>query len=498
MANIPINLTYPNNDKFDVETHLTRINLDRERELDLLNDNGFIISDSQGIKKDLKDPDGIFSSRYGQGLGDLNPFADRYKCDCGHTTSRINNGMTCKICGTKVRYVDDNFKLFGWKVLKNYYIIHPNLYKTIEFLIGKDFINIINFEKKISEDGHVQSEAVDKPVNQPYYGIGLREFKERFDEIMNFYLAKNPGKIEYYNDLMENKDKIFTQSVPFFTTHLRPYEIDRDSFYFEDSNAKYTVINKLISQLNDNETKGSKEPRPVDSLLFDLQKKYMELYTDIEQILSGKKGVIRSLFGGRYNFTSRNVIVAGPHLRIDEITLPYKCLIVLLEQSIINILSKSYSLSYNDAYNMWYKAHIKEDETIKKIIMSIIKSKPRGLEIIINRNPTIQYGGILQMFCVGMTDTYTMAVPLQVLDMLAADFDGDVLNILYIINKEFFERAYAIFNPRNSMYISRNDGRFNNSVNHQKDTIINSNTLIRMGRKYYTSEELQAIQKIIH
>ena len=34
---------------------------------------------------------------------------------------------------------------------------------------------------------------------------------------------------------------------------------------------------------------------------------------------------------------------------------------------------------------------------------------------------TIAYGGILQMFCIGFTETYTMAVPLQVLKSLAAD-----------------------------------------------------------------------------
>lgn len=40
------------------------------------------------------------------------------------------------------------------------------------------------------------------------------------------------------------------------------------------------------------------------------------------------------------------------------------------------------------------------------------------------KNLTIAYGGILQMFCVGFTETYTMAVPLQVLKMLAADEIG--------------------------------------------------------------------------
>ena len=77
-----------------------------------------------------------------------------------------------------------------------------------------------------------------------------------------------------------------------------------------------------------------------------------------------------------------------------------------------------------------------------------------------------------------------------------ADFDGDVLNILLIINKAFYERAYQIFNPRNAMYISRNDGKFNNAVNHQRDTIINTNTLLRMGRCMYTNEMLNRLNRI--
>lgn len=75
--------------------------------------------------------------------------------------------------------------------------------------------------------------------------------------------------------------------------------------------------------------------------------------------------------------------------------------------------------------------------------------------------------------------------------------DGDVLNILYIINKAFKERAIQIFNPRNTMYISRNDGMFNNDVNHQKDTLINANTFIDMGRDNYTQEELAMIENLV-
>lgn len=73
---------------------------------------------------------------------------------------------------------------------------------------------------------------------------------------------------------------------------------------------------------------------------------------------------------------------------------------------------------------------------------------------------------------------------------------GDVLNLLYIINKDFFQRSYEVFNPRNNQYISHNDGMFNNAVNQQRDTLINANTLVDLGRRNYTPEEYQAIMNV--
>lgn len=71
---------------------------------------------------------------------------------------------------------------------------------------------------------------------------------------------------------------------------------------------------------------------------------------------------------------------------------------------------------------------------------------------------------------------------------------GDTLNILLIINKEFQTAAENVFNPRNSMYISKNDGMFNNSYNHKRDTIINMNTLVQLSRSKYTPQQLASIK----
>ena len=73
---------------------------------------------------------------------------------------------------------------------------------------------------------------------------------------------------------------------------------------------------------------------------------------------------------------------------------------------------------------------------------------------------------------------------------------GDTLNIWYIINQEFFMAANRVFNPRNSMYISRNDGLFDNRLNHQRDVIINSNTFVSLGRHLYTREQIAQLEKL--
>jgi len=512
MGNFNVNLSYPFSPDFYYETRLKRINLDERRKQSIISGKGFIISNPQStLKKDMKDPNSIFSSKFGQTLQDVNPFGDRYKCECGYLTSRINHDIECPICHKKVKYIDDDFGIFGWIVLKDpYYIIHPNLYKSMEYLIGggkfdgkngSRLDNILKPVEQKDEDGHTIGigglpNGKQIPADQPFYGIGILEFKERFEEIMDYYLKKNPNKKDYYDDIIENKDNIFTQSVPVYTTHLRPFKIDGVSFHFEGVNAIYNMISKLSSYINKDDLKMFRKKKTKNQLLYDMHIKYLKLYGELEEVLAGKKGTLRSVFGGRYNFSSRNVIVPNETLRIDEVTMPYAAMVELLQQTIINILHKTYNITYNDAYNIWAKAQLVRDDRVWQIIEGLIKDSGRGIPVIINRNPTIQYGSLLQMYVVGITDTYTLALPLQILPLIAGDFDGDVLNVLYIINESFKQQAIKILNPRNAMYISRNDGKMNPDVNHTKDLLINANALIRLGRTNYTQEQVDRIRQL--
>lgn len=402
MGEINVNYSYPYNPNYDYMATMERINLDEEKNSDLYRSKGFIISSpKKSIKKDIKDPDGMYSTRYGQKLEDLNPFMDRYKCTCGKLRSRINNGIICKNCGDPVRKVGDDYSYFGWKILKQYHIIHPNIYKSLEFFFGpgqksdKDkrskLYNILNFAGRIDIDGH-ELPVEETPPDQPYYGLGMIDFYDKFDEIMDYYLVKYPKKQEYYDDIMANRDKVFIQSIPFFTTHLRPSDITDNTLFYEPINGMYNMINKYVHEINKDKTKMDRKKKLKNDLLFNLQIKYMELYAEIEAILSGKKGKLRSLVGGRFNFSSRAIIVQDPSLRIDQVTLPYTELVITQQQKIINVLHKTYNISYNEAYKIWERAKVKKDERVAEIINALIRSTPEGLPILLNRNPTISYG----------------------------------------------------------------------------------------------------------
>ena len=387
-------------------------------------------------------------------------------------------------------------------VLKDkYHVIHPSLFMALSKFIDNDtFMNIIKFGMEVDKDGKVVDR--EKPAkHEPFFGIGMMGFYDRFEEIMEYYRekGKSPAKQEYYQMLMEaGKNKIFTHSIPVYTTLLRPYRVEGGDLHYEGTNAIFKILASLTAQVNNDNIRLEQKEIIQNDLLFDIQMKIKALFDEINKILSGKKGSIRQLFGGRFNFTSRSVIVPLSDVKIDEIRLSYQCLCGLLQQVIINILKRSYNMSYNNAYEYLDEHRKERDPIIESIINGLIESAKkagmRGLPMLINRNPTINFGGIVGVYCTGISSGYTMGISLQIISGLAADFDGDTLNILYIINKDFCEALMATFNPRNNFMISKNDGMFDPLVNHKRDTIINANTMIRLGRDYYNDEQLEKIK----
>lgn len=131
----------------------------------------------------------------------------------------------------------------------------------------------------------------------------MMEFKERFDEIMAYYIKQKPAKMPYYEDLMNNKSLVFIQSIPVFTTHLRPFRVDGNNLYFEEANESYQNLSKLAATCNKREMQMQmRAKRPKNDILWLMQQEYNKLEKNMEESLAKKKGQVRSLFGGRLNW----------------------------------------------------------------------------------------------------------------------------------------------------------------------------------------------------
>lgn len=86
-------------------------------------------------------------------------------------------------------------------------------------------------------------------------------------------------------------------------------------------------------------------------------------------------------------------------------------------------------MKYNDAYKLLHESMHVENPIIRQIIEGIIKSHDRGIPLLINRNPTINYGGIISVYCVKISHGFTMSISLPILEGLAADFDRTSVRI---------------------------------------------------------------------
>ena len=156
----------------------------------------------------------------------------------------------------------------------------------------------------------------------------------------------------------------------------------------------YNIINNQAYRINLDKNRMQRSPKAKNQKLYKLQEKIMELHDEVINICNGKKGQLRSLVAGRYNFSSRAVIAQNPQLRIDQVTLPYTMLCIMLQPRIINTLNRMYNMSYSEANNICQRALANKDDRVAEIIDTIIRSDPsgEGIPVIINRNPTISYG----------------------------------------------------------------------------------------------------------
>lgn len=291
-----------------------RLDLEYECGKDIMNGNGFLISEMpySDMDKTVRNLDGPRSPRFGTTYGDTNEFMDRYHCECRHLVGKAFEGDICPRCHTKVEYTDVNIMYTGWLNFSPYKVINPLQYIRLQNALGKKFL-----EPLISNDNMITSSGVMRRYNEEvqvkkqkvlYHNIGLQAFYEKYEEIMEYFKTKRKNKADVIDRLIYEKDLVWTSKIPVYSTALRQQGITAESFYFQASDREINPITAITRALK------KANPIEVPLYLYQAQQRVNELWGLTFQLIDTKHGWIRSnVVGGEFNYSGFESLGRSSH-----------------------------------------------------------------------------------------------------------------------------------------------------------------------------------------
>lgn len=460
-------------DRIIKSERLVKLNLDAVAEEGLgPTGKDFLVTNPIAIDKDgNKTDDGIFSPKFGYSqFDDCSDNDSAYRCLCGKLSGAIFLGEACEECGTAVQFMDADLTIRGWIPLDEYVIINPSMYTHLVSLIRKaeleEILKINSF--KMNVDGNIKSDIDPK---KPYHNIGIMNFYNKIDEILDFYYALHPNAVAHYYILKENIDAIFTHYIPVYSAILRPMIANNEKVRSFKANKIYgTIMNHY--QLISTEKQNMFAVLPA---LHEIQEEVNDLYDQMIETYSGKEGLLRGMFAGmRVDMSGRATIVPGPDLYPNQIDIPYRMAVVFLELELIFLLCLLDGITESDAYQIVNSALRVYNPRVQTLVQNICDKSVTKVHMLINRQPTLSDRNIrlMQVRKIG-TDINDLSVrlPASILSGANADHDGDSLSFTPVkderLIKTFEQTLSPVFN-----YISRTDGRYSPKMNYIKDYAI--------------------------
>lgn len=471
-----------------------KIDLEMECNYDFITGRGIRLQSVESFdKKNQKIHDGLQSDFFGTDFGDDAAFQERYRCKCGKYTGKMYEGYICEDCDQPVEYHDADLTRTGWIIIDYFRVLSPIYAQKLDDALGAsngervlDKILEIKYHEE-GEDQNIEAEMTDKELKElkkhPFMHKGMRWLNKHILEVLEYYRKKKPTKKDLFDELINDKYIMFTSCLPVYTSLLRtelPGEKGSKVFKIK-INTIYQSIIRIANFINkfSPDSFDERTLQTIDIQLSAINKEIKGIFNETYKELTGKKGLIATkVLGGKYNFSARNIIVpSSGRLRADEIEVGYLTFMELYRYEIVNLYAKLNSCTIKEASDAWKKGLMHPNETLLKIIkhMTTDEEYKKHLWVLINRNPSINYGSFILMRIAGIKDSLTdktMTLPSNCLKSMNADFDGDVLNLFRIIGIDLAKRFGRNLNPRYNLYISKMNGKVNMDTLPFKDEII--------------------------
>ncbi len=267
--------------------------------------------------------------------------------------------------------------------------------------------------------------------------------------------------VEAFRQSVNKPEWMVCEAVPVIPPELRPMvQLDGGRFATSDLNDLYRrVINrnnrlKRLLDLGAPEIIVNNEKRMLQEAvdaLFDNGRRGRPVtgpgnrpLKSLSDMLKGKQGRFRqNLLGKRVDYSGRSVIVAGPHLRLNQCGLPKVMALELFKPFIMARLVERKSVQNIKAAKKMVDSQFPE---VWDVLDEVIKEHP----VLLNRAPTLHRLGI-QAFEPLLVEGKAIQIHPLVCHAFNADFDGDQMAVHVPLSAEAQAEARLLMLSTNNI-----------------------------------------------
>lgn len=398
----------------------------------------------------------LILTQYGSDFLEIEP-----SCDCRLTKGGHNEGVVCPHCGTPVMAVTERpLESSVWlglpKGVKAY--INPKVYSILSKRLTISKFNILEHLVNPSAAPPETKNALVMKYMKLEIPRGINYFFDNFDEVINRLVTsgiipKDPedkqggqGRLTtLLHFLSVYRDMVFCQHLP-LPTKLMMITESTMTTTFASSN--------MIPALDAVRTISATENSPTQLNLKTLQSRAMKANSlmaeyneqSFKDFFDQKEGWFRQhVYGTRSHFTFRNVInsLTDPHA-YDELHIPWSVAVMVFRIHLITKLIRQRGWTLRDAQSLLDENTLRYNPILDELFQELIAEAPGGrIPVLFNRNPSLLRGSMQLLYITKVkTDTSVRSISISVLILknLNADFDGDALNGMLILDNRMLRK----------------------------------------------------------
>lgn len=370
-------------------------------------------------------------------------------CDCGQLSGKYRENVYCDNCHTFVTSpIEKDLEPILWLRAPEgvFGLINPMIWTMLSDRFTVSGFDVIQWMCDTKYRTHNKPPtAILNDIIDSGYERGYNNFATNFDSVMNllFNMKKFQKNKDKLNDdlpeLIANyRHCIFNKYLPLPNRVLLVIEETNVGTYVDPIIIGVIDAIQIVTSIdnaNNSSSLSLKENRTIRAMVG-LSTFYKNFY---KETLGRKPGMFRqNIYGSRAHFSFRCVVtsITEPH-QLDEIHIPWSVGISVFKFPLtkklkdlnyttheINALLNAYAKIYNPLIDKLFKELISE-------------SRRKGIECLINRNPTLGRGSIQKVRITKVKsdpNINTVSFSILIVTPLNADFDGRLLLSINFFN----------------------------------------------------------------